>query len=87
LSLADFAAVAGMSRYGVLRRFSREVGTTPHAYLTQHRVKRARAEIAAGVPIAEAAIAAGFADQSHLTRAFARQFGVSPGRYLAALDS
>ncbi|GAA4224038.1 AraC-like DNA-binding protein [Sagittula marina] len=84
LSLSDFADEAGMSRYGFLRRFAREVGTTPHAYLTQHRVKRAREEIATGLPIAEAALAAGFADQSHLTRAFARQFGLPPGRFRAA---
>jgi AraC-like DNA-binding protein len=41
--------------------------------------------LADGRPIAEAAIDAGFADQSHMTRAFVRQFGVTPGRYVAAL--
>lgn len=81
LSLADYAATAGLSRYQILRRFAREVGTTPHAYLTQHRVKLARRAIAAGSPLADAALASGFADQSHMTRAFARQFGMSPGRY------
>jgi AraC-like DNA-binding protein len=34
---------------------------------------------------AEAALIAGFADQSHMSRAFVRQFGVTPGRYQAAL--
>ena len=85
LSLKDFAATAGMSRYGLLRRFSREVGTTPHVYLMQHRVKRARTAISEGTPLAEAALGAGFADQSHLTRCFARQYGLPPGRYHAAL--
>jgi AraC-like DNA-binding protein len=33
----------------------------------------------------EAALIAGFADQSHMSRAFVRQFGVTPGRYQAAL--
>ena len=84
LSLADHAATAGLGRYQVLRRFAREVGTTPHAYLMQHRVKLARRAIAAGSPLAEAALAAGFADQSHMTRAFARQLGVSPGSYRAS---
>ncbi len=40
--------------------------------------------LARGVSIAAAACEAGFADQSHLTRAFARQFGVTPGQYVAA---
>jgi cytochrome c len=40
--------------------------------------------LAGGRPIVEAAMDAGFADQSHLTRAFIRQFGVTPGRYVAA---
>ncbi|HIH2664745.1 TPA: helix-turn-helix domain-containing protein, partial [Burkholderia cenocepacia] len=31
-----------------------------------------------------AAAEAGFADQSHLTRAFARQFGITPGRFTQA---
>ncbi|HIP78910.1 MAG TPA: AraC family transcriptional regulator, partial [Kiloniellaceae bacterium] len=59
-------------------------GTTPHAYLTQHRVKKARGYLREGLPLAEAAVASGFADQSHMTRAFVRQFGISPGRYRAA---
>lgn len=81
LSLADYAATAGLSRFQILRRFSDEVGTTPHSYLTQHRVKLARRAIAAGSPLADAAVSAGFADQSHMTRAFSRQIGISPGRY------
>ena len=83
LSLADHAATAGLGRYQILRRFAREVGTTPHGYLMQHRVKLARRAIAAGSPLADAALASGFADQSHMTRAFARQLGVSPGNYRA----
>ncbi|MCC5961468.1 MAG: AraC family transcriptional regulator [Rhodobacteraceae bacterium] len=81
LSLADFAATAGLSRFQILRRFADEVGTTPHSYLTQHRVKLARRAIAAGSPLADAAVSSGFADQSHMTRAFSRQIGISPGRY------
>lgn len=81
LTLADFAAAAQTSRYQILRRFSRELGATPHVYLTQHRVKRAKHMIMAGVSLAETALACGFADQSHLTRVFARQFGLTPGHF------
>lgn len=82
LSLADFSAAAGMNRFQVIRRFSREIGSTPHAYLMQHRVKRAKAMILEGSTLADAAIASGFFDQSHLTRAFSRQLGLTPGAYL-----
>ncbi len=87
LSLADFAAATGSSRYQILRRFSRELGITPHAYLTQHRVKRAKDMIVAGSPLAEVAIACGFSDQSHLNRVFSRQFGLTPGAFASIAAS
>ena len=81
LALSDYATTSGLSRYQILRHFSAEVGATPHAYLVQHRVKIARRAIAGGASLVDAALSAGFADQSHMTRAFARQIGISPGRY------
>jgi len=80
-SLAELAALSGVSRFQLLRGFAREIGTTPHAYLVQRRVRLARQLLAAGRSPADAAILAGFADQSHMTRAFVRQFGITPGRY------
>jgi len=84
-SLADLAALSGVSRFQLLRGFFRETGATPHAYLVQLRVRLARRLLAAGASPVEAALLSGFADQSHLTRAFVRQFGVTPGRYQAAI--
>jgi len=85
IGLTELAELVGVSRFQLLRGFAREVGTTPHAYLMQRRIQLVRRLLVAGRPIAEAAIDAGFADQSHLTRAFVRQFGVTPGRYVAAV--
>ena len=79
LRLDDFAEAAGMSRFQILRLFAREVGTPPYSYLMQHRVKTARRLIRSGMALAEAAVAAGFSDQSHMTRAFVKQFGITPG--------
>jgi len=84
IRLSELADLAGLSRFQLLRAFRREVGTALHAYLIQRRVHLARRLLAGGRPIVEAAIEAGFADQSHLTRAFVRQFGITPGRYVAA---
>jgi AraC-like DNA-binding protein/quercetin dioxygenase-like cupin family protein len=85
VTLAALAALSGVSRFQLLRGFAAAIGATPHAYLLQRRVGLARQLLAAGLSAAEAAIDAGFADQSHMTRAFVRQFGITPGRYVAAL--
>ena len=84
-TLAELAALSGVSRFQLLRGFARETGTTPHAYLVQRRVRLVRQLLIAGRALAEAALEAGFADQSHMTRAFRRQFGVTPARYRTAL--
>ena len=57
---------------------------TPHAYLVQRRLALARSLLDAGRPIADAAAAAGFADQAHLTRAFRRSLGYTPAAYAGA---
>jgi AraC-like DNA-binding protein len=85
ISLAELAALSGVSRFQLLRGFTREAGTTPHAYLVQRRVRLVRRLLAAGRSPVDAALIAGFADQSHMTRAFIRQFGITPGRYRAAI--
>jgi AraC-like DNA-binding protein len=85
VSLAELAALSGVSRFQLLRGFAREIGITPHAYLVQRRVCLARRLLADGQTPAQAALLSGFADQSHMTRAFARQLGITPGRYRAAI--
>ncbi|MFD1226305.1 helix-turn-helix domain-containing protein [Pseudochrobactrum kiredjianiae] len=52
----------------------------------QRRLQRARKMIAGGTALADAAQAAGFADQSHMTRLFARTYGMSPGIYATAMN-
>jgi AraC-like DNA-binding protein len=85
LTLADLAADSGMSRFQLLRGFAHEMGLPPHAYRMQRRMVLARQWIARGATLADAAAAAGFADQSHMTRAFVRLLGVTPANYAAAL--
>ncbi|ACP27417.1 transcriptional regulator, AraC family [Sinorhizobium fredii NGR234] len=85
LTLADLAQASGLSRFQVVRGFARATGLTPHAYLMQRRIDIVRRLIGEGMPLAEAAIAGGFADQSHMTRVFVRKYGFSPGAYARAL--
>ena len=82
-SLADLAAIAGVSRYQLLRRFAEVHGAPPHAWLLYWRAERARAAIRAGAPLAQVAADCGFADQSHMTRVFVRRYGVTPGAWRA----
>ncbi|MGQ9366938.1 AraC family transcriptional regulator [Azospirillum sp. ST 5-10] len=82
---ADLEAVSGLGRFALARHFRAVLGTSPYRYLTLRRLDRARALIGGGVPLAEAAADAGFADQSHMTRLFTRTYGVPPGRWRALL--
>jgi AraC-like DNA-binding protein len=84
-TLSDLAQASGVSRFQLLRGFARGLGVTPHAYILQRRVREARRLIVEGETLAQAAIEAGFSDQSHMTRAFIRQYGYSPGRFAATI--
>lgn len=83
-ALAELAQLAGVSRYQLLRRFAAAYGVTPHAWLLQRRAERVRMLVDRGAGLAEAALATGFADQSHMTRVFTRHFGFTPGAWQRA---
>ncbi|HEV7320154.1 MAG TPA: AraC family transcriptional regulator [Ensifer sp.] len=85
ITLADLAAEARLSRFQLVRHFAKAIGLTPHAYIIQRRIELARRLIGKGAPLAEAAFAAGFADQSHMTRVFVSKYGLSPGAYAEAI--
>ena len=80
-SLAELAALTGLSQFALLRAFRDATGLPPHAYLNQLRVRRARLLLDDGVAPAEVAAQTGFADQAHLTRHFKRVVGVPPAAY------
>jgi AraC-like DNA-binding protein len=79
------AALAGISRFCRSRAFQRVYGLPPHAYLRQRRLHEARRLLAAGEAPAAVAAAAGFTDQSHLTKRFKGAFGLTPACYRAAI--
>jgi AraC-like DNA-binding protein len=81
LGLDQLAAVAGLSRFHLIRAFQRRYGVTPFAYQRYQRIERARAVLRTGASLAEAAAGAGFADRSHLGRAFRAVMGATPGEY------
>jgi AraC-like DNA-binding protein len=86
VTLAELARMAGMSRHHFAHAFSRAYGVPPYAYAMQRRLQRARALIADGAGLSEAAYLGGFADQSHLTRQFLSTVGVTPGEFSRAFS-
>lgn len=82
LSLAELAGVAEMPMLRFLRSFSNAMGSTPHAYITERRLQRARRFLrASNVPLADVAFACGFAHQSHLGAVIKERLGLSPRQY------
>lgn len=84
LSLNEMGLWVDMTPFQLIGLFKRTAGLTPHAYLTQLRLKSAIRELKAGAPIADAALDSGFYDQSALTRHFKRSFGITPLQYQRA---
>jgi AraC-like DNA-binding protein len=80
LLLEDVAAETECSPFHLARTFSRTVGTTLHRYLTRLRLHAALEPIVSGQDLAAVALDHGFANQSHLTTAFGREFGTTPAR-------
>jgi len=84
LRLRDLARPLGLTAFQLIGLFRRTTGLTPHAYLTQVRLNAACRALRLGVSIAEAAAAAGFYDQSALTRHFKRCYGITPRQFARA---
>jgi AraC family transcriptional regulator len=79
LTLAEVADAAHMSPYHFSRLFKESTGLSPHRYVIERRVQRAKELLrSTALPIAEIALLCGFANQSHLNRHFKRLFGVNP---------
>jgi AraC-like DNA-binding protein len=81
VGLSELAREAGLPPVALLRGFREAFGCTPRVYSTASRVSAAKRALRAGMPLADAAAAFGFCDQSHLTRVFQRWTGMTPGAF------
>ena len=83
LTVSGIAQAVGLSPDHFTRLFKESTGQSPHRYVVEARVRKAKELLATGkFTISEAAFHVGFADQSHLTRHFKRVFGLPPKRLL-----
>jgi AraC family transcriptional regulator len=86
LSLQRLAALAGVSLDGFIRLFKQSTGMPPHQYVLRKRVERAQALLGnPALPLAEIALCAGFANQSHFSRMFHRMTGLAPRQFRRSL--
>jgi AraC family transcriptional regulator len=74
------AAELGVAPVRLARAFRRAYGESPGEYDRRQRIHKACERLAAGdTALATIAAELGFADQSHFTRVFRRQVGITPG--------
>jgi AraC-like DNA-binding protein len=83
-TLSTLASEYRVTPFVLLRAFVRETGLSPHAFLQQERIRRAMTLLRDGKSIVEVGAWVGFSDQSHFTRVFKQQTGVTPKVYQAA---
>ena len=83
LTVSRIAQAVCLSPYHFTRLFKESTGQSPHQYVVETRVRKAKELLTTGkFTISEVAHYVGFADQSHLTRHFKRLFGLPPKRLL-----
>ena len=86
VGVAELAAAAGLSEGYFSRAFRTATGEAPYAYALRRRVERAQELLLAdpNLPVTEVALACGFVDQAHLTKAFRARVGLPPAAWRRA---
>jgi AraC-like DNA-binding protein len=85
-TVSKLAADVGLSRSSFAQEFAHCLESTPLAYLTEVRMKRAAYLLEQGrISCQEVAIRVGYSLENSFSRAFKRRFGFSPRAYAAAM--
>ncbi len=77
ISLEQLAKISDFTPFHLVRQFQKIYGLPPHAYQIQSRLRYAKALLQKGFKISDAALEAGFHDQSHFHRHFKKAIGVT----------
>jgi AraC family transcriptional regulator len=82
LRVRELADVARLSEFHFLRAFKRSTGMSPHQYITERRISRARTLLSTtDVPVAEIAWRVGLINTSHFNAQFRKYTGMTPGAW------
>ncbi|AHV97936.1 AraC family transcriptional regulator [Paenibacillus sabinae] len=82
ITLDHLSELTGISKYHLLRSFTRAKGITPYSYLGTIRINHAKKLLEQGLPPIEVAYRTGFSDQSHFTNFFKKLIGLTPKQYM-----
>jgi AraC-like DNA-binding protein len=86
ITLDELAECSGRDRWSLSRDFRLLFGTSPYRYLTMRRLDLVKMLLLQGESLVNAALTAGFSDQSHMTRHFSKTYGLTPSRWLSMRD-
>ena len=82
MRVAELARAAGVHPVPLARVLRQYLGCTPRDYLRRRRLERAGVLLRETArPRSDVALSRGSADRSHLSTAFERHTGVTPGAY------
>ncbi len=82
IHVGELASIAAQSHFHFTRTFKARTGQSPHAYILQHRVRRAEHMLAeSNFTLAQISQECGFSSQSHFSTAFKQHVGITPGQY------
>ena len=81
MSLDEISQQASLSKYHFLRMFREYYGITPHQYILNCRINKAREALEQGSSLEDIVFDCGFSDLSHLNRRFKPVYGMTPRQY------
>lgn len=82
ITLNDLSDLTGLSKYYLLRSFTKQKGISPYSYLETIRINKAKKLLEECIPPIDVALQTGFSDQSHFSRFFKKYIGLTPKQYM-----
>jgi AraC-like DNA-binding protein len=87
ITLDELSQLIGWSKYRLLRSFTKQKGISPYSYLETIRINQAKKLLEQGKKPIDVSFLTGFSDQSHLTRFFKSQVGLTPKQYMKIFEN
>lgn len=84
IKMIELEQVSGLDRWTIARKFRALFGTSPRRFRTMRQLDTVRGLLENGMSLSIAAVEAGFADQSHMSRHFKSAFGFTPAAWIDA---